>query len=248
MDTFKTPKGTELPFFKVERSKKNKQTGQWEKLPPNDYLEVKYRLIWFREEHKDDYGIETEIVHIRDNMAIVKATIKNAQGQILAQGHKKETVDDFGDFMEKAETSAIGRALAILGYGTQFAQELEEGERLVDSPVPPPAHDKKTRPQPSESPVPIKPVITPPTLTHQDILNHVESIGIQAMALKEAKPDPVEKRRRALMDALKKYNVFEVDASTLLMKKFGTTKAAELTDAQVAEAIETMANQARMGK
>jgi hypothetical protein len=35
----------------------------------------------------------------------------------------------------KAETKAVGRALAMLGYGTQFAPEMDEGERIVDSPV-----------------------------------------------------------------------------------------------------------------
>jgi hypothetical protein len=29
----------------------------------------------------------------------------------------------------------VGRALAMLGYGTQFAPELDEGDRIVDSPV-----------------------------------------------------------------------------------------------------------------
>lgn len=33
-------------------------------------------------------------------------------------------------------TGAIGRALAMCGYGTQFAPELEEGPRLADSPYP----------------------------------------------------------------------------------------------------------------
>jgi hypothetical protein len=38
--------------------------------------------------------------------------------------------------MEKAETGAIGRALALIGYGTQFcADELDEGDRIVDAPV-----------------------------------------------------------------------------------------------------------------
>lgn len=31
---------------------------------------------------------------------------------------------------------AVGRALAMLGYGTQFAPELDEGDRIVDSPIP----------------------------------------------------------------------------------------------------------------
>ncbi|HTD18454.1 MAG TPA: hypothetical protein VK667_02885, partial [Ktedonobacteraceae bacterium] len=38
-------------------------------------------------------------------------------------------------YIEKAETGAIGRALAALGYGTQFAPELNEEHRIVDSPV-----------------------------------------------------------------------------------------------------------------
>jgi hypothetical protein len=37
--------------------------------------------------------------------------------------------------MEKAETGAIGRALALIGYGTQFAPEMDEEDRIVDSPV-----------------------------------------------------------------------------------------------------------------
>jgi hypothetical protein len=32
-----------------------------------------------------------------------------------------EKAASFSDFLEKAETGAIGRALAALGYGTQFA-------------------------------------------------------------------------------------------------------------------------------
>lgn len=35
----------------------------------------------------------------------------------------------------KAATKALGRALAGLSYGTQFAPELDEKQRIVDSPV-----------------------------------------------------------------------------------------------------------------
>ena len=49
---------------------------------------------------------------------------------------KSETMSDFRDYFEKAETKAIGRALAMLGYGTQFAPELDEAERVVDTPQP----------------------------------------------------------------------------------------------------------------
>ncbi len=41
----------------------------------------------------------------------------------------------FPDYLEKAETGSVGRALAELGFGTQFAPEFQEQSRIVDSPV-----------------------------------------------------------------------------------------------------------------
>lgn len=91
--------------------------------------------MWFREEHPD-WSILTEIVDRTDTFAIVRATIKNELGTLIATAIKQETKGDFGDFLEKAETSAIGRALALCGYGTAFAaDDLHEGVRLADSPL-----------------------------------------------------------------------------------------------------------------
>jgi hypothetical protein len=111
-------------------------------LKGKSYLEVKFRLVWFREEHPD-WGITTEIIKIdtEAKYAIVKATITDQHGRILAQGTKMEDIKGFGDWLEKAETGAIGRALGILGYGTQFAPEFDEvvpgveNPRIVDAPV-----------------------------------------------------------------------------------------------------------------
>lgn len=118
--TYRTPKGTELPILSL-RGK--------------DYLEVKFRLVWFREEHPD-WSIETEILSATENSAYARATIKDEQGRIIATSHKFETKQGFPDFIEKAETGSIGRALALIGYGTQFcADELDEGDRIVDAPI-----------------------------------------------------------------------------------------------------------------
>ena len=57
-------------------------------------------------------------------------------GRVIATSHKREDERGFPDFMEKSETGAIGRALALCGFGTQFcADELDEGSRLADSPI-----------------------------------------------------------------------------------------------------------------
>lgn len=118
--TYRTPKGTELPLLNLRG---------------REYLEVKYRLVWFREEHPD-WAIETELLSVTENSAYARAVIKDEQGRIIATSHKFESKRGFPDFIEKAETGSIGRALALIGYGTQFcADELDEGERIVDAPV-----------------------------------------------------------------------------------------------------------------
>lgn len=120
MKHFRTDKGTELPLMDM-RGK--------------DYLQVAFRIVWMRESHPD-WSIETEFLVINDKEAVAKATIRNESGRILATSHKSETMKDFpAGHSEKAETGAIGRALALCGYGTQFAPDLDEGERIVDSPV-----------------------------------------------------------------------------------------------------------------
>lgn len=96
------------------------------------YLQVMWRLVWFRQD-KPLWCIDTKLEQLTDNHAVFSAKILDEDGMQKASGYGSESVKDFRDFIEKAETKAIGRALAMLGYGTQFAPELDEGERIVDS-------------------------------------------------------------------------------------------------------------------
>src|SRR5437763_15265620 len=124
-----------------------------------DYLPVQWRLVWFREQCPQgmietemillDLDRETEeegyawnndtrrsekVIKRANGIAIFRAVVKDGKGGI-AIGTKSEKAASFADFLEKAETGAIGRALAALGYGTQFAPELDEQHRMVDAPV-----------------------------------------------------------------------------------------------------------------
>jgi hypothetical protein len=83
-----------------------------------EYLDVKWRLLWLRKDHPDA-EIVTELVEHDGQMAIFKATVTVPSGG-KATGYGSETASDFPDFIEKAETKAIGRALNALGYGAQF--------------------------------------------------------------------------------------------------------------------------------
>jgi hypothetical protein len=67
----------------------------------------------------------------------VKATIGDGN-RVIATGMKTEWSENFMDFLEKAETGAIARALAVAGYGTETALDLDDGaenDRPADSPV-----------------------------------------------------------------------------------------------------------------
>lgn len=103
------------------------------KMSGKDYLEVKWRIVWFREEHPKG-GIITDLESLEP--VVMKATIKDHEGVILGTGYgtpKKQGKAAQRPF-EGAETAAIGRALACAGYGTQFTGE-EEGEHLADAPI-----------------------------------------------------------------------------------------------------------------
>lgn len=115
-------------------------------LKGKDYLQVMWRLVWFREE-KPLWAISTQMIahDTESKHCIFKAEILDENGLVKSSGTGSESIRDFGDYIEKAETKAVGRALAMLGYGTQFAPELDEGDRIVDSPVPDPERSNYLR-------------------------------------------------------------------------------------------------------
>ena len=106
---------------------------KWEKTE-TDYLPVAARIAWFRKDHPY-WSIITKIVQLANKAVVMKAIIKDMTGQTIAMARKKETETGFPDYIEKAETGAIGRALAMCGYGTLQAPEFDEQDRLADAPV-----------------------------------------------------------------------------------------------------------------
>jgi hypothetical protein len=93
-------------------------------------------LCWFRDRYP--YGVITtdEIcVDLDRGYARYRCVVEDGQGG-RATGYGTETKAGFEDYVERAETRALGRALAALGIGTQFVgQDLTEGEHIVDAPV-----------------------------------------------------------------------------------------------------------------
>lgn len=103
------------------------------KIKGQDYLEVKWRIAWLRAEHPD--AILTTELHSHENgRAIFSAHVQVPEGG-SATGWGSETVDSFENYIEKAETKAIGRALAAVGYGTQFCDDFNDTGAIADAPV-----------------------------------------------------------------------------------------------------------------
>lgn len=102
-----------------------------------DYVSVNERLMKFREEYPDGI-IHTEIIKWTDDGTIVmKAVIyRNPEeferGVYIAVGHAYEqegsSYINNGNALENCETSAVGRALAFMGY--EIKSRLHRGKRL----------------------------------------------------------------------------------------------------------------------
>lgn len=114
-------------------------------LKGKEYLNVQNRLLWFMRDQRHmiasglattPYAIQTELVELdrEAGWAHFRTTVRDVLGNEAVM-YGSESVRDFQDYIEKASTKSLGRALLALGYGAAFAPEMDEGERIVDSPA-----------------------------------------------------------------------------------------------------------------
>ena len=88
----------------------------------------------------------SEFTHLDADVAVCKATIADDKGRVVSTGHAHEERGSSNinktSFVENCETSAIGRALAMLGIGIDTsiasANEVEEAiakqQAMIDDP------------------------------------------------------------------------------------------------------------------
>ena len=111
------------------------------------YVEVNERIKFFRQEDQyKNWGIHTEFPIIDDTQCMCCCTITTADGAVVAQGHAHEMKSSSNinktSYVENCETSAVGRALAMLGIGIDTsiasANEVEDAiaqqQAMVDNP------------------------------------------------------------------------------------------------------------------
>ena len=85
-----------------------------------DYAEVNQRVKAFRMVYPDGF-INTQMVSNENGVCIFRASIGDGQGNLLATGtaYEKEnsTFINKTSYIENCETSAVGRALGMAGFG-----------------------------------------------------------------------------------------------------------------------------------
>lgn len=101
-----------------------------------EYVTVNTRLIYFREQKKyENYKIIEEIPHINDKEVVVKVSIADPDGKIVASAHAQEYRDSSyinkTSFLENGFTSALGRALGYLGIG--ISDSICSADELVNA-------------------------------------------------------------------------------------------------------------------
>ena len=151
-----------------------------------DYLDVKWRLLWLRKEHPDA-ELLTEMVEHDQQMAIFKATVTLPTGG-KATGYGSETANDFPDFIEKAETKAIGRALNALGFGAQFG---ERGDEAANVPSGRPGQQR-----PAARPVAAPPAPVPLNRAQQTVRPSARPEAPAVGPVREPAPAPAQMRER----------------------------------------------------
>lgn len=99
-----------------------------------NYAMVPARVQAFRMMCPDGY-IGTEIVDMHDGVVTMQATVKDETGKVLATGlaQEKETSSYINktSYIENCETSAVGRALGMLGLGSD--EQMASAEELCNA-------------------------------------------------------------------------------------------------------------------
>jgi hypothetical protein len=87
-----------------------------------EYVQVNERILYFRSEYPD-WSIQTEIVNIDEDQVLVKAYVYDEDMELRFTGHaheeKQSSYINKTSYVENCETSAVGRALGMMGIGIE---------------------------------------------------------------------------------------------------------------------------------
>ena len=106
-----------ITFEQIQKANEQIKTTD---IKGKEYAEVNQRIKAFRMCYPNG-SISTEILSLADGIVTMRATIYNEEGQVLGTGtaQEKETSSFINktSYIENCETSAVGRALGMCGFG-----------------------------------------------------------------------------------------------------------------------------------
>jgi hypothetical protein len=212
------------------------------------YLDVKWRLTWFRQAYPEGF-IETVEVEVNDKSARIEATAYDKDpalgGKKLGMGRRLVYACDFHDYIEKAETQAIGRALAVAGFGTQFCEEFDEEDTFADSPVeqrkqiPPvvapvtPASSAPAAPVPPTRSAPEKEAVA--SVKTSEPVSSPVSMPVSSPVSSQV-PRPVSSTNHAYDAAMQK-GLTKTDTDLLVMAKYQKLTAGDLSNKELEDFV-----------
>lgn len=197
------------------------------KLKGKDYMPVQGRMVWYRSQNTEDTAVKIldKIIDQDKGFAYFEVEITDSNGNVEV-GVGSETRQDFRDFIEKAYTKAYGRALAALGYGTQFAAEFDEGDRILDAPT--------ARPTQSNTSSPTN--YTPPKMHSQGSADYqapAADIGATSSGGYVAGEQPVTKEQlNEIGELMTKSGTEPLEMSRFTKETFGKSKSIDLTNGE----------------
>ena len=123
------------------------------------YVEVNERIKFFRQEDQyKNWGINTEFSVFSSDECMCRCYITNENGDVVAVGHAHEEKAGSNinktSYVENCETSAVGRALAMLGIGIDASiASANEVEEAIAKQEAPPAAKAATKKAPAKKAV-----------------------------------------------------------------------------------------------
>lgn len=112
-----------------------------------EYTEVNQRIKAYRMVYPNG-SITTEILKLEDGVVLMKATILNEDGVVIGTGLAQEKEDSTfinkTSYIENCETSAVGRALGMCGFGIDTSVASAEEVKTAMANQEPKQDTKKT--------------------------------------------------------------------------------------------------------
>ena len=214
-----------------------------------DYVEVNQRIKAFRKLYPEG-SIRTNIIRLDNGVVVMSATITDKEGHVLGEGTAYEKEDSSfinkTSYIENCETSAVGRALGMLGLGVDTSvASAEEVQNAINNQEPTLQDAENwTFPYGKHKGLTFREVIERNSQYVKWYLNNKASeYDIKCYELLTGEKIPSEEESMERIALMSKLNDLVIDTECIyedLLKHYNVNSNTEMTTEQLKEAVETL--------